>query len=130
MRPLLRPGDRVRLEDRPPRSGDVALVSLQGRLVLQRLGARRGARWKVGAAAGASAGWVHADQVKAVAISRRREGDPNEPWVRIDRLVDRVFGRALAPAYRAARILSALQRLADPDAAPDRTGWGNPPKSR
>ena len=128
MRPFLNPGDQVRLEHRPPRTGDVALVSVQGRLVLQRLGTCRGARWKVAGADGGSTGWVHRDQVMAIATSRRR--DPNEPWVRLDRLVDRVVSRVLAPAVRATRILRSLQSAASPGAAPDRLGWAKTPRSR
>jgi len=89
MRPLLRPGDRVRLERRPPRFGQVALVALEDRVVLHRLLAHRAGRWLVrGDARPVSDGWVSDAQILAVATGRRRgRGDPgleplDGPWLR------------------------------------------------
>lgn len=109
MRPWLRPGDRLRLERRSPRLGDVALVALGDRLVLQRLVRRRGRGWLVrgeGVRAHRAA-YVPADQIVAVATARAGEAG----WVRLDGLLGRARALALGPALRAA---SRLRRRRAP----------------
>lgn len=104
MRPLLRPGDRVRLERRAPRRGDVALIALAERMVLHRLVRRRGETWLVrGDAPGPSEAWVHRDQVVAVATARRREGRGRARWLRLDHPVARAGGLAAGHARWASR---------------------------
>jgi len=81
MRPLLEPGDRVRLERRAPRSGDVALVEIGERLVLHRLVRPQGETWWVrGEQASAGIGRVHRDQVVAIATERRRDAQEPPGW--------------------------------------------------
>ena len=102
MAPLVVPGDRVRLERRPPRPGEVALVAVEGRLVLQRLLRRRGGVWQVHAdRPTAPDAWVHERQVVAIATRRQRRG---EDWVqlgedrsRLAAALDRVVGRLRRP---------------------------------
>jgi hypothetical protein len=100
----LRPGDRVRLERRAPRRGDVALVSLEGRLVLQRLVRRRPGGWLVRGDARFARAFVGDDQIVAVATARARDRQARG-WTRVDRLLDRAGALALAPARRVAWVL-------------------------
>jgi hypothetical protein len=76
MAPLVRPGDRVRLARRTPRVGEIGLVSVGGRLILQRLVRHRGDTWQVHAdRAGAPDAWIHGSQIVAIATERLRVGD-------------------------------------------------------
>ena len=82
MRPLLEPGDRVRLERRAPRAGDVVLVEIGERMVLHRLVRRRGRTWWVrGENAAVALGCVHEDQVLAVATECLREARDRPRWL-------------------------------------------------
>jgi hypothetical protein len=125
MRPLLRSGDRVRLEARAPRRGDVALVALDERLVLHRLVRRRGARWLVrGDARPRADGWVASDRILAVATARGRECRGGPHWQRLDGGAQRFAGLARAVLRRlASRVRPAGWRARTPraparDAAP------------
>lgn len=116
MRPWIRPGDRVRLERRPPRRGDVALVRCGGRLVLHRLRRRRRGRWLLqGDARTAPDGWIDARAVLGVAVAVARPADAlrwralGAPWQRWLALGGvpvvsalRRAGLALAPSRRRA----------------------------
>ena len=96
MSPLVRPGDRVRLERRAPRTGEVGLISVGGRLVLHRLIRRRGSTWLVHAdRPSAPDAWVHARQVIAIATERLRAGEAR--WTALAR--ERSLGRALRDAF-------------------------------
>lgn len=76
MAPLVRPGDRVRLARRAPRVGEIGLVSVGGRLILQRLVRHRGDTWQVHAdRVGAPDAWIHDSQIVAIATERLRAGD-------------------------------------------------------
>ena len=113
MRPALRAGDRVRLAQRGPRRGDVALVALADRVVLHRLVARRGRRWLVrGDARPGCDGWVEPERILAVATGFRRGAETGDAsrWHRLDRAPDRWRGLLLAGLVRAAR---GLRRRAD-----------------
>lgn len=104
MAPLVLPGDRVRLERRAPRAGEVALVALEGRLVLQRLMRRRGGVWRVHAERPTvKDAWVHERQVVAIATGRLRRG--HSEWVhlaedrsRLASALERVIGRLRRPS--------------------------------
>jgi hypothetical protein len=116
MRPLLRAGDRVRLENRAPQRGDVALVALESGLVLHRLLRRRGGRWLLrGDARRRADGWIHGDQILAVATARRRvtthpgRGD----WRRLDTKVARWLGLAWGHCAPGLLGLAALTRARD-----------------
>lgn len=100
----LRPGDRLRLEPRPPRRGDVALVDFGGRLVLQRVLRRRPGGWLVHGDARLVRGFVRDAQIVAVATARARGGGA-AGWTRIDGLFDRAGALAFAPARRVVRAL-------------------------
>jgi hypothetical protein len=111
MRPLLRAGDRIRLERRVPRRGDIALVEVSRRVMLHRLVRRRRDRWLVrGDARPRSDGWIAAHQVLAIATARRREreGRPGGGWKRLDRPPARALGLVAAPLGRLARSAGAL----------------------
>jgi hypothetical protein len=97
----LRPGDRLRLERRAPRRGDVALVAVAGRVVLQRLVRRRGAGWLVRGDARAALAYVGDEQVVAVATARARAQGASG-WTRIDGVWGRAGALAFAPARRVA----------------------------
>ncbi len=85
MRPLLQPGDRVRLERRTPREGDVALVEIGQRLLLHRLVRRRGQTWWVRGDTGAAGlGIIHEGQVVAIATERLREAQGHPRWLPLD----------------------------------------------
>jgi len=106
MRPALRAGDRVRLAQRAPRRGDVALVALADRVVLHRLVGRRGRHWRVrGDAHPRCDGWVEPERILAVATGFRRgaESDDRNRWHRLDRAPDRWRGLLLARLVRGAR---------------------------
>jgi hypothetical protein len=106
MRPLLRDGDRIRLDRRTPRRGDVALVEVSKRLMLHRLVYRRRDRWLVrGDARSRSDGWIAAHQVLAVATARRRDTDSraNPRWKRLDHPSARALGLVAARLGRVAR---------------------------
>lgn len=104
MRPWVRPGDRVRFEARAPRRGDVVLVALAERRVLQRLVRRRGIGWTVrGDARGQPPAFVRDDQILAVAVACAREGRP--AWRRVDGILGRTGALALGPAWRVAHAL-------------------------
>lgn len=104
MRPHLRPGDRVRLESRPPRRGDIVLVCLDERMVLQRLVRVRGDTCLIRADGAASVdAWVHRDQVLAVATARQRPQQGPGRWVRLDHPVARARGLATGRARQASR---------------------------
>lgn len=95
MSPLVRPGDRVRLQRRDPQAGEVALIAVGGRLVLHRLVRRRGDTWLVQAdRPSAPDAWVHACQIIAIATDRLRAGD--EHWTPL--ASERRLGRALRDA--------------------------------
>jgi len=97
MRPWLRPGDRVQLETRPPRLGDVALVRSSGRLVLHRLRRRRGRHWLVqGDARPRPDGWIEADAILGVAVARARAAAPGR-WARMDGAGQRWLALVAAP---------------------------------
>jgi hypothetical protein len=115
MRPLLRAGDRIRLDRRAPRRGDVALVEVSERVMLHRLVRRRRDRWLVrGDARSVSDGWVASGQILAIATAHRRgdESHPNARWKRLDHPSARMLGLVAAPLRRIAR--SARQK---------RRGW-------
>ena len=106
MRPALRPGDRVRLERREARHGDVALVVASGRVVLHRLLRRRCGHWLVrGDARPAVDGWVSPEQVLAIATARRRNRGfaRSADWQRLDRPLARWLGLSGAPLLRLLR---------------------------
>jgi hypothetical protein len=85
MRPLLEPGDRVRLEPREPVVGDVALVEIGQRLVLHRLVRRRGSTWWVrGEHEASGLGCIHEGQIVAIATERLREATEPARWLRLD----------------------------------------------
>ena len=109
----LRPGDRVRLERRTPRRGDVALVDFGGRLVLQRVVRRRPGGWLVQGDARLVRGFVRDAQIVAVATARSR-GDAAGGWTRIDGLLGRTRALAIAPARRVARALRRRSALRTP----------------
>lgn len=95
MSPLVQPGDRVRLQRRTPRAGEVGLISVGGRLVLHRLVRRRGKTWLVHAdRLGTPDAWIHARQVVAVATDRLRAGELQ--WIALGR--ERRLARALRDA--------------------------------
>jgi hypothetical protein len=105
MRPWLRSGERILLERRAPRRGDVALVALEGRLLLHRLVRRREGHWLVaGDGRREVDGWVDEADVLAVATSRHRG-----VWRRLDGPLRRGLGLALASLARPAR--QTLARL-------------------
>ena len=107
MRPLLEPGDRVRLERRAPREGDVALVEIGERLVLHRLVRQRGQTWWVRGENGAAGlGCVHQDQVVAIATERLREAQDRPRWLPLD-----------SPNTRAERLRAWLRDPLDPQSA-------------
>jgi hypothetical protein len=128
MRPLLRAGDRIRLDRRAPRRGDVALVEVSKRVMLHRLVRlvevskrvmlhrlvrRRRDRWLVrGDARSRSDGWVAAHQVLAIATARRRDGDSraNPRWKRLDHPPARVLGLVAARLGRIARCCMPWRR--------------------
>lgn len=115
MSPLLRTGDRIRLERRSPRLGHVALVELSGRLVLHRLVRRRGDRWLVrGDARSCSDGWVARHQIVAIATARCREvrSPLASGWTRLDRGSARLLGLVAAPIARLARRCARRSTLA------------------
>ncbi len=100
MAPLVRPGDRVRLERRTPKRGEVALISIAGRLVLHRLVRKRGQAWLVHVdRPGAHDAWVHSRQVVAIATERLRAGQAG--WVRLGR--DQGIGHAIRAALFGAK---------------------------
>jgi hypothetical protein len=106
MRPLLRAGDRIRLDRRAPRRGDVALVEVSERVMLHRLVRRHRDRWLVrGDARSTSDGWVASDQILAIATARRRGGEshPDARWKRLDHPSARMLGLVAAPLGRIAR---------------------------
>lgn len=104
MRPYLRPGDRVRLEARPPRRGDIVLVCLDERMVLQRLVRLRGDMGLIRAdGAGSVDAWVHRDQILAVATARQRAQQGPGRWARLDHPVARARGLATGRARQASR---------------------------
>jgi len=104
MRPLLRAGDRVRLEARRPRRGDVALVAHDSRLLLHRLVRRRDGAWLLrGDAQPRADGWVRGHAILAVATGVRRDG--RAPWRSLDGAPRRWLGLALAEAAPFARRL-------------------------
>jgi hypothetical protein len=110
MRPWLRPGDRVRLEARAPRHGDVALALVGDRLVLHRLRRRATGRWLLqGDARRAADGWVPAADVLAVAVARSRRGRPGRApgarteWRRLDSSWQRWLALGVAPLLGFAR---------------------------
>ena len=106
MRPLLRAGDRIRLDRRAPRRGDVALVEVSERVMLHRLVRCRRDRWLVrGDARSSSDGWIAAHQILAIATARRREDDtrPNARWKRLDHPPARALGLIAASLGRLAR---------------------------
>lgn len=106
MRPLLRAGDRVRLDRRVPRRGDVALVEVSKRVMLHRLVRRRRGRWLVrGDARSRSDGWIAAHQILAIVTARRREhgARPDPGWKRLDHPPARLLGLVAAPLGRLAR---------------------------
>ena len=114
MRPLLNPGDYVRLEARRPRRGDVALAVRESRLVLHRVVRRRGDHCLLrGDAREQADGWVQAPLVLGVVTAKRRIGvaTPRGAWRRIDRLHERWLGLAWV------RIAAALRSLSRPFAA-------------
>ncbi len=85
MRPLLEPGDRVRLELREPEAGDVALVEIGERWVLHRLVRAQGDTWWVrGDRSGAGIGRVHRDQVVAIATERLCLDRETDGWRALD----------------------------------------------
>jgi hypothetical protein len=99
MRPWLRSGERILLERRPPRRGDVALVVWEGRLLLHRLVRRRAGSWLVaGDGRRHVDGWVEGTDVLAVATSRHRGA-----WQRVDGAWQRGLCLALAAVSRPAR---------------------------
>ncbi len=105
MRPLLEPGDRVRLEPRAPTVGDVALVEIGQRLVLHRLVRRRGPTWWVrGENDAAGIGCIHQEQIVAIATERLREANEPARWLRLD-----------ASATRSERLRAWLRQPADSD---------------
>ena len=96
MRPLLEPGDRVRLERREPQPGDVALVEIGERLVLHRLVRAQGDTWWVrGEHAGAGLGRVHRDQVVAIATERLRDTQDTAGWRSLEAAPPRTGWRSL-----------------------------------
>lgn len=76
MEPAIRRGDRVAIQPRPPRTGDVAaFVTRRGAIELHRLIARGPLGWWVHGGDNQHApalGLVHADQIVGVADSARR----------------------------------------------------------
>ncbi len=113
MRPLLRAGDRIRLDRRAPRRGDVALVEVSKRVMLHRLVRHRRDRWLVrGDARSRSDGWVAAHQVLAIATARRRDTDSraNPRWKRLDHPSSRALGLVAARLGRIARCCIAWRR--------------------
>jgi hypothetical protein len=101
MGPWLRAGDRVRLEARAPRHGDVALAVLEGRLLLHRLRRRRRGRWLLRGDARARAdGWVSPEDIVAIAVARGR-GDGG--WTRLDAPWRRWLALGAAPFLGVAR---------------------------
>jgi hypothetical protein len=123
MRPLLRTGDRIRLDRRTPRRGDVALVEVSKRLMLHRLVRRRRDRWLVrGDARSRSDGWIAAHQVLAIATARRRDTDsranPRPERLRSPRpqCLSAGNGRRKLPKTTTARASGCLS-IATPEAA-------------
>lgn len=97
MRPLLRSGDTVRVEQRPPVRGDVALAVCGDRLVLHRIVRQRARRWLLrGDARRGPDGWIDAAEVLGVVTARRVRRGERDAWRRLDRPLDRALGLALA----------------------------------
>lgn len=95
MRPVLRPGDTVRIERRSARLGEIVLAVIQGRPVLHRLVQRRAGRALLhGDARPRPDGWVPVADLLGVASARRGRGDEREPWRPLDRARDRWLGLA------------------------------------
>jgi hypothetical protein len=108
MGPWLRPGDRVRLEDRAPRHGDVALAVVRGRLVLHRLRRRRAGRWLLrGDARPRPDGWVGTHEIVAIAVARARS---ERGWTRLDARWRRWLALGASPLLGVARRARARAR--------------------
>ena len=97
MRPALRPGDRVRLEARLPRRGEIVLAIVGKRLVLHRVLRRRGEAWLLrGDARRCADGWISAGDILGVATARARTGEPAPAWRRVDGGLARCYGLVAA----------------------------------
>jgi hypothetical protein len=120
MRPALRPGDRVRLEARVPRRGEIVLAVAGNRLVLHRALRRRGGAWLLqGDARRRPDGWISGSDVLAVATARAATGGRTPVWKRVDGGRARAYGLFIVPllafAHRAPGRLWGSQ------------GWMRPP---
>jgi len=97
MRPALRPGDRVRLEARLPRRGEIVLAVAGKRLVLHRVLRRRGEAWLLrGDARRCADGWISASDILGVATVRARTGGRELGWRRLDGGSARAYGIIIA----------------------------------
>ncbi|HKE10911.1 MAG TPA: S24/S26 family peptidase [Myxococcota bacterium] len=98
MRPALRPGDRVRLEARAPRRGEIVLAVAGRRLVLHRVLRRRGEKWLLrGDARRCPDGWIPGDDVLGVATARATTGGRAQGWKRLDGGMARAYGLFIVP---------------------------------
>jgi hypothetical protein len=103
MRPCLLPGERVRLEARRPRSGEIVLAVTDARLVLHRmLRHREGLSLLCGDARIEPDGWVPDDRILAVATARGGRAATAQ-WRRLDGTWQRIWGCARAAVTRAVR---------------------------
>jgi hypothetical protein len=104
MRPALRPGDRVRLEARGPRRGEIVLAVAGKRLVLHRVLRRRAGAWLLrGDARRGPDGWIPSDDILGVATARFATGGRAPGWKRLDGGMARAYGLFIAPLVAFAR---------------------------
>jgi len=113
MRPALRPGDRVRLEARAPRRGEIVLAVAGDHLVLHRALRHRGKAWLVrGDARRRADGWIGEHEILGVATARARARGRVSGWSRLDGGSARAYGLVLA------RLLTWVRRMREGLRAP------------
>jgi len=104
MRPALQPGDRVRLEARIPRRGEIVLAVAREHLVLHRALRRRGKAWLLqGDARRRADGWIGEHDILGVATARARAGGGVPRWSRLDGGSARAYGLIGARLFAWAR---------------------------
>jgi hypothetical protein len=120
MRPALRPGDRVRLEARVPRRGEIVLAVAGRRLVLHRVLRRRGEVWLLrGDARRCPDGWIPGSDILGVATARAATAGRAPGWKRLDGGMARAYGLFILPfVARARRVSGRLRGHAGSEAPP------------
>jgi hypothetical protein len=113
MRPALCPGDRVRLEARAPRRGEIVLAVAGKRLVLHRVLRRRGQVWLLrGDARRWPDGWIQGGDILGVATARAGTGGHARGWRRLDGAMARAYGLLIVPCVAFARRFPGRLRAA------------------